>query len=181
VEGGAHFSIVDVAVGGSAVATDSKDEMFPAAQFLDMSDAEKLSRRSFDPFPAGVAVAGGNAPRATFQRGVDVEYEVVYFRKPRRQLLIRLAGALLDLYGGVSAAARSKFSATRRAPTGLATPKVTLPKETFVLASVDGMVPHSAASFTSESAAAVAMREAEEKDARLTGKLQVISSYEAAA
>ena len=41
-----------------------------------MSDAEKLSRRSFEPFDAGVEIAGGDAPRADFQRHVDVTYEV---------------------------------------------------------------------------------------------------------
>ena len=40
----------------------------PPAQFLDMSDAEKLSRRSFEPFDAGVAVARRRrAPRADFR------------------------------------------------------------------------------------------------------------------
>ena len=37
-------------------------------QFLELSDAEKLSRRCFEPFDAGVEIAGGDQPRADFQR-----------------------------------------------------------------------------------------------------------------
>jgi hypothetical protein len=146
-----------------------------------MSDAEKLSRRSYEPYAAGVAVAGGNAPRAVFQRVVDVEYEVIYFRKPRRTLVLKLAGALLDLYVGVTSAARSKFSATRRQPTGLGTPKVAVPAEGFVMASVDTLAPHGTQVFASETAAAVALTEMVARDARLAGKFQVVSRYEAAA
>lgn len=181
IAGGTHFSIVNVRVGADPAGTDAQEEQFAAAQFFDMSDAEKLSRRSYEPYPAGVALAGGNAPRANFQRKVDVEYEVIYFRKPRRSLLLTLAGALLDLYAGMSAAARSKFSATRREPTGLGTPKVSVPHETYVLASVDSLVPHDAQLYTSETAAAMAMKELVAKDPRQASKLQVISSYEAAA
>jgi len=182
VEGGTRFSIVNVHIGADAANTDAQQEQFAAAQFFDMSDAEKLSRRSYEPYAAGVAVAGGNAPRANFQRIVDVAYEVIYFRKPRRPgLLLTLAGALLDLYAGVSSAARSKFGATRREPTGLGTPKVTVPHETYVVASIDSLAPHGTQVYVSETAAAVAMKEIVAKDARLASKLQVISSYEKAA
>jgi hypothetical protein len=181
VDGGVRFSIVNVHVGADPAGTDAQVEQFAAAQFFDMSDAEKLSRRSYEPYLAGVAVAGGNAPRANCQRVVDVVYEVIYFRKPRRQLFLTLAAAMLDLYAGVTSAARSKFSATRREPTGLGTPKVTVPHETYVLATIEGLQPHNAEVFASETAAAVALKEIVAKDARLSTKLQVISSYEAAA
>jgi hypothetical protein len=182
IEGSAKFSIVNVAVGGAPTATSPTVDQFAAAQFLDMSDAEKLSHRSFEPFQAGIEVAGASAPRADFQRGVDVQYEVIYFRKPRRRLLAGLASALLDLWVTVSSAARSKMSATARTPTGLGTPKVTLPFETFVVAGVADLKAHAPnLVFTSESAATVAMRDLVRSDASLTGKLQVVAGYEVAA
>lgn len=181
IDGSARFTIVNVNLGSAAAGTDPQEEQFAAAQFFDMSDAEKLSRRSYEPYAAGVRLAGGNAPRAVFQRAVDVVYEVIYFRKPRRPLVLALAGVLLDLYAGVASAARTKFSAARREPTGLGTPKVTIPHETYVLASVNGLVAHDVQVFASETAATVAMRELVAKDARLAGKLQVVSSYEVAA
>jgi len=182
IDGSANFSIVDVTVGQDGADTTPVTEQFAAAQFLDMSDAEKLSRRSFEPFQSGVDVAGGGKARADFKRGVDVTYEVIYFRKPRRSLLYKLAAALLDLYGATSAASRSRLSAVRRAPTGLGTPEVTLPTETFVVAGVTDLKPHAPdLVFTSESAAVIAMNDIVRKNVRLSGKLQVVGSFEAAA
>lgn len=182
VDGSAKFSIVNVAVGGAPAATNPTVDQFAAAQFLDMSDAEKLSRRSFEPFQAGIEVAGASAPRADFQRGVDVKYEVIYYHKPRRRLFAVLASALMDQWVAVSSAARSKLGATARKPTGLGTPKVTLPAETFVVAGVADLKAHAAdLVFTSESAAAVAMQELVRNDASLSGKLQVVAGYEVAA
>jgi hypothetical protein len=182
VDGSARFAIGNVTVGGVPAATTPAIDLFAPAQFLELSDAEKLSRRSYEPFAAGIEVNGANAPKADFQRGVDVVYEVIYFRKPRRRLLFQLGTALVELYTAVSAAARSRFGATRRAPTGLGTPKVTVPHETFVVAGVADLKAHAPdLVFSSEAAAAVAMRDLVAKDATLTGKLQVVGSYEVAA
>jgi Family of unknown function (DUF6603) len=179
VDGPNTFSIVNVSLGGLPVRTIT--EQFPAAQFLDLNDAEKLSRRSFEPFDAGVEIGGGG-PRADFQRHVEVAYEVIYFRKPRQPTFFRLRSAFLDILVSTSAAARSKFSATRRKPSGLGTPKVTLPVETFLVAGVDDLKPHASdLVFTSESAAVIAMKDAVHKDPRLAGKLQVVGAYEVAA
>jgi hypothetical protein len=181
VEGASTFSIVNVSMGGDPAPSDPVKEQFAAAQFFDMDDAEKLSRRSFEPFDAGVEIAGTGAPRADFQRHIDVIYEVIYFRKPRRPILFGLRDALLDLLVRFSAAGRCKASPTPRAPTGVGTPKVVLPAETFVVAGIDDLEPHAPAVFTTESAAIVAMKDMVRKDARLAGKLQVVGSYEAAA
>ena len=108
-------------------------EQFAAAQFLDMSDAEKLSRRSFEPFEAGVA----DRRRQRAARRLPARRR----RRLRGHLLPQAAPAAASdareraarpASSAISAAARSKFSATRRAPTGLGTPKVALPHETFV-------------------------------------------------
>ena len=161
---------------------DAVQEEFAAAQFLDMDDAEKLSRRSFERFDAGVEIAGTTALRADFQRHVDLTYEVIYFRKPRRPIFFRLRDALLQLLVSTSAAGRCKVSPTPRVPTGIGTPKVVLPAETFIVAGIDNLEPHAPGLvFANESAAAVAMKEMVRKDARLAGKLQVVGSYEVAA
>ena len=180
VDGPNVFSIVNANLGGLPVHTIT--EQFPAAQFLDLNDAEKLSRRSFEPFDAGVEIGGGASPRADFQRHVEVKYEVIYFRKPRQAIFFRLRSALLDILVSTSAAARSKFSATRRKPSGLGTPRVTLPTESFVVAGVDDLKPHmSDMVFASKSAAVIAMKDAVRKDPRLASKLQVVGAYEVAA
>jgi hypothetical protein len=185
VEGTNRISIVDVSlgVGADSPSTRLVQEQFAAAQFLEMSDAEKLSRRSFEPFDSGVEIGGDGAPKADFQTKVDVAYEVVYVRKPRRRpKLFHLVDTVVDLLLGGSAAARSKRSATKRKPTGVGTPPVALPPERFMVASVDDLALQAPGlEFTSETAAVIALADVVARNPRLKGKLQVISSYEAAA
>jgi hypothetical protein len=185
VEGANRIVIVDVSLGAGAdpPSTRPVQEQFAAAQFLEMSDAEKLSRRSFEPFDSGIEIGGGGAPKADFQTKVDVAYEVVYVRRPRRRpKLFHLVDTVLDLLLGGSAAARSKRSATKRKPTGVGTPPVALPPERFRVAGVDDLALQAPGlEFTSESAAVIALADVVARNPRLKGKLQVISSHEAAA
>ncbi len=169
-------------LGAGLAPTKPVQEQFAPAQFLDMSDEEKLSRRSFERFESGVQIGGGTAPKADFQTKVDAVYEVVYVRRPRRGIRFGLSDVLVDLLVAGSAPARSKLSAVQRAPTGLGTPAVTLPRESFVVAGVDDLAPHAPGMvYPSETAAVIALRDAVARNPRLSGKLQVVSSYEAAA
>ena len=184
IDGPNRLSIVDVSLGASVDPPPTRpvQEQFPPAQFLDLSDAEKLSRRSFELFDAGVEIGGGSAPKASFQTKVDVAYEVVYAHKPRRPLRFLLRDAILDLLVAGSAAARSKRSPGKRAPSGVGTPKVALPTEGFIVATVDDLEPHAPdVTFPNESAAVIALKDAVARDPRLRGKLQVIPLYEVAA
>ena len=166
--------------GSDPPATASTFEQFAAAQYLDLSDAERLSRRSFEPLEAGVEIASGTAPKADAQTKVDVAYEVIYVRKPRRRLLFRLRDNVLDALLGGSAAARSRVARGKTVPTGIGTPKVTLPTEQFVVAGVSDLNPVGGA-YSSQTAAHAALQDAVANDPSLVGKLQVVSAYEAAA
>jgi hypothetical protein len=183
VEGKPTFKIVDVQLGGSGIDNPpAVVDQFPGAQFLDLTDAEKLSRRSFEPFDAGIQIAASDHTRADFQRAIDLTYEVIYFRKPRRRLLFRLRDLLIDTLLIGSAAGRSKLSAARRVPTGLGTPEVKINPEQFVIAGVDDLIAHPGlTTFASESAAAAALKAAVANDLSLTGRLQVVAAYELAA
>lgn len=183
IDGANRFSIVDVSFGGSSEPPSMAPafEQFAAAQYLDLSDAERLSRRSFEPLEAGVEIASGLAPRADAQTRVDVAYEVIYVRKPRRPgLLFKLRDTLLDALLAGSAAAQSKVAKGKTAPTGVGTPKVTVPAEQFVIAGVSDLNPVGSA-FSSQTAAYAALQDAVANDPSLTGKLQVVSAFEAAA
>ena len=183
VEGSNRFAIVDVSLGAGIdpPAIIPAFEQFAAAQYLDLGDAERLSRRSFEPMEGGIEVAGGTAPRADFQSRVDVAYEVIYVRKPRRRLLFKLRDGLLDLLLSGSAAARSKLAQGKKVPTGVGTPKVSLPSEKFVVAGRDDLAPIGGGGFASQAAAHAALEDAVANDPGLSGKLQVVSAFEVAA
>lgn len=54
--GARHFTISSVSLGGQNQTIQSVTEFFAPAQFLEMSDDEKLSRPSFEPMAAGVSI-----------------------------------------------------------------------------------------------------------------------------
>jgi hypothetical protein len=177
------YTIVDVQLGGAPFPNPQPlTEQFAPAQFLDMSDADKLSQRSFQPFAAGIELAGTAMPKADFQRCVDVVYEVIYFRKARRRLFFGLRDALVGLLVAISAAGRSKLSASRTAPTGLGTPRVALQQGSFAIAGISDLKRlDGTAIFASEAAAIEAVRLAAANDSSLAGKYQVVGSHEVAA
>ena len=139
---GSVFRIADVKLGVDDAPTAPVREQFAPAQFFDMTDAEALSRPSFDDFDAGVAI-GGDAPcRVDWMRVRDVAYEVIYLPEHHP---VRVRFAMPDVLSTFSAAgaaaARSPMSRARSAPSALAG-HVTLRKERFAVASSDDLTLH---------------------------------------
>ena len=93
-------------------------EEFAPAQFFDMTDAEKLSRPSFDHYDAGVGRRRRpGAAAADFMRARDVAYEVVYVpeHQPVR-VRSRIPGlAHASRSKGSAAVAQSPLSRAKRA------------------------------------------------------------------
>jgi hypothetical protein len=57
---GNYFSIGAVLINGAKTSTDPFQDAFATGQFIDLSDADKLSRSSFEPYDAGVKIASAN-------------------------------------------------------------------------------------------------------------------------
>jgi hypothetical protein len=182
VEGGTTFRIETVQVGASTAAITPVRGPFAPAQFMDMSDADKLSAPSFESLEAGVEARGGDAPRTDFMRVVELKYEVIYIRKPRLRLFFTLAQALVDrlIMGG--AAARSPNAKARFNPPQTAAPPVVVKPQGFGVASTENMQLHAPGLvFQSHAEATAAQASLVAADPKLGGKLQVLSSYELAA
>jgi hypothetical protein len=182
IDGGNTFRIDSIRVGSETAPLTAVEEQFAAAQYLEMSDAEKISRRSFELLSGGAQVSGGDRPRSTFVRRVDVVYEVIYLRRPRLRLFHALAKGLFDRLLFTSAAAKSSLGRHRKQPTGLGTPAVTLGAGHFAIVSTKDLSLHGTEmTFASQAAAAVALNEFMAKDRGLTGKIQIVPTYEMAA
>jgi hypothetical protein len=182
VDGGTTFRIETVQVGTTPVPVTPVREQFAPAQFTDLSDAEKLSRPSFESLEAGVQVRGGDAPRADFMRVVELTYEVIYIRKPRLRLLFALAQALADVLVMAGAAARCSLGRSQFKPSQVATPPVAVEVPGYAVASTESMALHGTdLVFASYAEAAAARAQLVAGDAKLTGRLQVLSAYELAA
>ena len=115
---GNEFSITSVTLNGTAVATVPKQEDFAIAQFTDMSDADKLSAPSYEPFDAGVSL--GAVP---IQNGHDSARTVAYQERYIDDYTqISRFGRIYQMPGAVHAALANCGAASVRATatTGLA-------------------------------------------------------------
>jgi hypothetical protein len=182
IEGGNRFTIREVRVGGEIAETTSVKEQFAPAQFLEMSDAEKLSSQSFAGFDAGMQIKDGDAPKSDFVRKLDVVYEVIYLNRKARSIIFKLARFLLDALILGSAAAKSALGATKYAPTGLGTAKVVLAPESFaVVTTKDLTLAGGGLVFATQAEARAAMRRLVGNDPGGASRLQVVPGYEVAA
>jgi hypothetical protein len=176
---GSRFRISELKFGADAVATEPLREQFAPAQFLDLSDADKLSRQSFERYDGGVRAGGGDRPHADYYAGLEVVYETIYLPEKRKGLRFKLGqlafGALLK----GSAIARSAPSFQQRAPSGLGTPKVAVTPEQFAVATTRDLSLHGAdLVFDSEAEAHAALRDAVERSPDLARELQVVPTYQ---
>jgi hypothetical protein len=147
-----------------------------------MSDAEKLSRPSFEQLEAGVQAKGGDAPRTDFMRVIELTYEVIYIRKPRLRIFFKLAEALSDLFVMAGAAAKSPLGQSAFKASQVATPPVGVEVTGFGIAGVSDMQLHGPTLvFESHAEAAAAQAGLVAADPKLSGKLQVLPRYELAA
>ncbi len=179
---GSNFRIDSVQLGTQPATAATVREEFAPAQFLDMSDAEKLSRKSFEAYDAGVRVGGGDAPNADYVAALDVVYEVVYVPEHQKPVLFRLGLRLFDAFVRAAAVAKSPLSFQRRAPSPLATPPVKMDLEKYVVASVNDLSAHDRSMvFDTEAEAHEALRGLTTDDPGLQSQLQVVPAYEVVA
>jgi hypothetical protein len=176
---GAQFDISQVRFGGDVVHQFAVKEQFAPAQFLDLSDADKLSRRSFEQFDAGVTVGAGDAPRADYVAMLDVVYEVIYVPAKQLRIFFKLSKFVFEALIRVSAVARSNVSFARRAPSVLSTPPVSMPSEQFGVATTLDLTLHAThLVFASEAEAHQAMNQLTSQDPGLHEELQVLPMYQ---
>jgi hypothetical protein len=179
-QNGTNFRIAAVQLGVETV-TDpaSAKEQFAPAQFIDMSDAEKLSRKSFERYDAGIQIGGGDAPNADYVVSLDVVYEVIYIPVRQLRVFFRLATAFFDSLIRGSAVSRSPLAFARRAPSPLATPRVAVENEKFAVAATRDLSLHDQKLiFDSEAEAQEALNRLTTSDAGLAREWQVIPIYQ---
>jgi hypothetical protein len=156
-------------------------ESFAPAQFNDLTDADRLSRRSYEPGHGGIELSAAGAQLRTgpMVRRV-VRYELVTvdtgWRRHVRRFQLVLTGLFAFFLHG-SAVARSSLSQQQASLAEPFAEKVTAGAEGFVVASaVDNTV---VATFGNQSMAADDLAARVAADASLAGTLHVVPAFEA--
>jgi hypothetical protein len=181
-EHGTLFRIESVTVGTDTLTPPYVRDEFAPAQFFEMSDSDKLSRKSFESYDAGVRIGGSDAPVSDYVVSLDVVYEVIYIPVRQARTLFRLTKLFFNALIRGAAISKSSFSASKREPSVLATPKVSVGGERFGVATTrDLSLFDTALVFESEAEAHQALRHLVEADPGRRRELQVVPLYETSA
>jgi hypothetical protein len=173
-QSGSVFRIVDIAVAGGSIETDSVHEEFAPAQFFAMSDAEKLSRPSFAAYEAGIAI-GNDAPAGDFMRRREVSYEVIYLPEhPPVRVKFGMPDTLSRFSMAGAAVSQSPLSRAKRAASPLAE-RVSIEADRYVVVSTEDLgLFRSDLVFDTATAADLALKGLFAERPELTGTIQVM-------
>jgi hypothetical protein len=186
-----RFKLSSANVGGLPMPADyqSVRESFALTQFSDLSDSDKLSRRSFERLPSGFTLTGTSNVQATLPVTRDVSYELNYLRRKPTMVVFKGVVQLgLRAYQRLvrSTAVRQSALAQQQNRVSMnAPPAVHLPAEQFAVANVDDLTMAtapgaSAQRFATEAEAYQHQRELVQRNPALAGQLQVVSHFELA-
>ena len=185
---GTEFQITAVTLNGTAADYAAHQEQFAIAQFTTMSDADKLSAPSYEPFGAGVAIgaqpiAGGHdsARTVTYQE----RYIDDYAQQSRFGSIYAMPAGVHAALAGNGAGARSPVTASglqRFATPGLNNP-ITVNPSRYTIASTTDLTVRAdiLAAATTRYKAASAMQAYLAAHPEEQGALQVVPAHEVAA
>ncbi|HSM88044.1 MAG TPA: DUF6603 domain-containing protein [Candidatus Limnocylindrales bacterium] len=157
------------------------DESFAAAQYQQMSDAEKLSRPSYQQMKGGVTIGAAGGPESSKMTRRKIDYEVTIIDKePVRPVLrLKAIASLFHNFLSGSAVARSSLSFQTRTQFQPYPDKIAVGHEGYTVASVhDNKALDAGSTFTSEAMAVDYMKARVSADPALAGAIHVLPNYE---
>lgn len=169
-----------IATSSSAPTEPERDE-FAVANFVSMSDSEKLSRKSFEKLKSGLRLSGqaGAATGNSVPR--DVTYEMSYLnrKQPQPAGKFGILKGLFDIFSRGAAATRTPLSVGTRKRGGNGPAAVAVNTNEWQVVKVADLSPAGAGATVGTQTEAIALRDALIRDnPALAGTLQVVASHE---
>jgi hypothetical protein len=181
------FTVTSVTLGATPLAATPPlvKDLFPRAQFQQMSDAQKLSIPSFEPMDGGLIVASqaatqgdGIADPVTYKTKIYEEHDL-----PRSGLLFSLTSSMQVAFaqtGAVAKAVTTNSGTSKYAPSPLSASLVGLAEERYVVAAMaDLTVNSSVTTPVTKGAAMQALADYVAANPAAVGTLQVVAIHEA--
>ncbi|SHN32612.1 DUF6603 domain-containing protein [Chitinophaga sp. CF418] len=177
------FKINGVKSGTTNLSYDAATERFAPANFFNLKDNEKLSRRSFETNVSGCKVTASADLSIAPAVNKSVDYELSYLRKKRFMLffagIYKYSKSLFRSNLKGNAVAKSKMSYATNRQSVNAPEAVSVQKDQYVVANVSDMKAHSAGMVANSYAEAVEMYNTlTAKQPSLKNKVQILSQYE---
>jgi hypothetical protein len=174
--GATTFSITWAGTG-----SETAREEFAVGNFLNLTDTEKLSRKSFESMSSGLRFATGDASSTGATLDKDVNYEMSYVHRKITQRVGRvgLSKSLFDVMSRGGAVARNKLSVAARKAGGNGPAAVGVANGDYQVVNVADLTPAAPGARASTQAEAYALRnELIRKDPALAGTIQVMAAHE---
>jgi len=177
------FKINGVKSGTTDLSYDAARERFAPANFFNLKDNEKLSRRSFETNVSGCKVTASADLSIAPAVSKSVDYELSYLRKKRFMLffagIYKYSKSLFRSNLKGNAVAKSKMSYAVNRQSVNAPEAVSVQKDQYVVANVSDMKMHSAGMVANSYAEALEMYNTlTAKQPSLKNKVQILSQYE---
>jgi hypothetical protein len=183
------FKLSNANSNGTSIAANFQEvrEQFAPANFTELSDSEKLSRRSFERLPSGLKLTSTSDLHVPIPVVRPVEYELSYLRRKEFRLefkgIVRLALQAYNLLVKGSAVRQSALSLQQTRVSLNAPAQVVLPQESYAVANVADLRSHlqadqGAVLFATQAEAYQRHQELINQNPALAGQIQVVSHYE---
>ncbi|MEO8513358.1 MAG: DUF6603 domain-containing protein [Ignavibacteria bacterium] len=182
-DGADRFSISDIKSDTLNMASVTLKELFAPANFTEMSDTEKISRKSFESMNSGFEVNSSSGLLAAAVVEKSVEYELMYLRKKNFKLvfggLYKYVKDLFNITTKGSAVSQSTLSYYNNKQSSNAPDSLSVASEEYGIANVSDMKLYDSG-FKAGSQAEVFQKYNEliSKKPELKNKIQVLSTYE---
>lgn len=160
--------------------TEEVKEEFAMANFLQLSDSEKVSRKSFEKVRSGLRLTPENATLHGFEIQKDVTYELSYVhrKKTLKAGFLKFFVGMFSTLSRGNSIAKSAYSVSKRAAT-CAPAKVDIPGETFMVVNTADLALHAPGMTAATEAEAYALHAAAvQRNPALQGAIQVVSNFE---
>ena len=170
----------DLTYGGGA--TEEVKEEFAMANFIRMTDSEKVARKSFEKIRSGLRLTPEDATNHGFEIQKEVNYELSYVHRKRG---LTIKAGLFKLFTGMfttlskgGSIANNAYSASRKAAT-CAPAKVDHPGEKYLVVNTSDLALHAPGMTAASEAEAYALyASAIRGNPALQGAIQVVSAFE---
>jgi hypothetical protein len=184
-----RFKLTNANSNGKVIPADFQGvrEQFAPGNFTELSDSDKLSRKSFEQLPSGFKLTATSDLLVATPVSRPVRYELNYLRRKQFRLIffgvIDLATRTYDRLVKSSAVRQSALSLQQSRKSLNAPAEVYLPQEMFALASTVNLKSHlydgkNAVLFATQAEAYQKHQEMISQNPALAGQIQVVSHYE---
>jgi hypothetical protein len=165
--------------GGSTIYT---DEQFAMANFIQMSDSEKLARKSFEQMKSGLTFQGSDTTSHGVEMDKEVTYELTYVHKKKMLFIkagiFRLFASIFNVTVKGNSIYKSSYSVSKKISTN-APAKVEVSKPGYSVVNTSDMQLHTGTSAVASEAEAYMLHDTLiAQDPSLKDSLQVVSNFE---